>query len=170
MRTSRHVSLITYPLSYHILIARRLLIGQGKEGFDKEILHTLRLAKKIYYFKDKEYQGLSKIELSEYLQEPIATYSQSHVEGERLKRELEDFLGSTNEDDRHIPEFLLCPITCDLILEPVLISSGHTYEKSELKKHFLKNGYKDPLTGEAVSATMIDNINLRQAIEDYIEK
>ena len=31
-----------------------------------------------------------------------------------------------------IPEHLICPITDDLMEEPVIISSGFTYEKSEI--------------------------------------
>jgi hypothetical protein len=30
--------------------------------------------------------------------------------------------------------------------EPVILSSGFTYEKSAILKHFEKNGYTDPVT------------------------
>ena len=49
-----------------------------------------------------------------------------------------------------IPEHLICPITDDLMEEPVIISSGFTYEKSEILKHFQTNGYFDPLNRSEV--------------------
>jgi len=48
--------------------------------------------------------------------------------------------------NREIPEFLLCRITDDLMQEPVLLSSGFTYEKAAILTHFNKNGYYDPVT------------------------
>ena len=34
--------------------------------------------------------------------------------------------------DKEIPEFLLCRITDDLMEEPVIVSSGFTYEKKAI--------------------------------------
>lgn len=145
-------------------------MGQDKRGFDKDIQHSLRLAKKIKYYKEREYHMRTKEELREYLQDPIERFSNSPSDGERLKKELEDFLNDEDVSDRHIPDFLTCPISFDLMIEPTLLSSGHTYEKEEIKKHFKTNGYTDPYTKETVQPEMIENINLRQAIEDFLEK
>lgn len=166
MRISRQVGL----LQINNCIALRLTIGQGKKDFETEISKSLLLAKKIYYYKEKEHQAFAKAELAEYLQDPIEKYTSSGKECEELKKELEEFLNLEDEEEKKIPEFLQCPITCDLMENPTLLSSGHTYEKDQIKKHFLTNGYKDPMTGEQVSPTLIENINLRQAIEDFIEK
>lgn len=54
--------------------------------------------------------------------------------------------------------------------KPILLSSGHTYEKEVIEKHIQQNGYKDPLTKESIAPSLIDNINLRHAIEDFLEK
>jgi hypothetical protein len=164
--TSRQVAVRVYCL------AKRLTLGQGKGFFDKEIIHSLRIGKKILYFKEKEYKAQAKLDLSSYLEEPISKYSASSIEALDIKKELQEFLAGIDdeEDDEKIPDYLICPITCELILDPVLLSSGHTYEREVITTHFEKNGFKDPMTGEAVNANIVDNINLRQAIEDYIEK
>lgn len=153
-------------------LAKRLTLGQGKGIFDKEIIHSVRIGKKILYYKEKEYKAQAKLELSSYLEDPISKYSASSIEADEIKKELQEFLSGIDdeEDDEKIPDYLICPITCELILDPVLLSSGHTYEREEINKHFQKNGFKDPMTGEAVSPNIVDNINLRQAIEDFIEK
>lgn len=33
-----------------------------------------------------------------------------------------------------------------MFVEPVLLSSGFTYEKKAIEKHFQMNGYFDPMT------------------------
>ena len=104
------------------------------------------------------------------MQKPIEEHSSSRQEGERLNSELNELLKEEVEEEKNIPEFLTCPISLEVMIDPKLLSSGHSYEKEEIKKHFKKNGLKDPLTNENVKAEQIDNINLRQAIEDYLEK
>lgn len=47
---------------------------------------------------------------------------------------------------KEIPEYLLCRITDDLMEDPVILSSGFTYEKKAILSHFDKNGYFDPVT------------------------
>jgi hypothetical protein len=56
-----------------------------------------------------------------------------------------------------IPEYLICRITDELMRDPVVLSSGFSYERSAILKHFEMNGCFDPLTREEVSKTVIDN-------------
>ena len=68
-----------------------------------------------------------------------------------------------------IPEHLICPITDDLMEEPVVVSSGFTYEKTEIIKHFQTNGYFDPLNrSEVDSNILITNFNIKHATEEYL--
>lgn len=151
-------------------IAKALCKGQKKESFEDEITHSLLVAKKIIYYKEKEFQNTMRIDLNEYLQEPIDKYSENQKESEELKKELNEFLTAIEPEEKKVPEFLTCPLTTEIINKPILLSSGNTYEKRSIENYFAENGYKDPVTKEPVSDTLIDNINLRQAIEDYIEK
>ena len=43
--------------------------------------------------------------------------------------------------------FLQCPLTKQLMIDPVFVSSGHTYSRDGIMKHIEKNGYIDPKTG-----------------------
>ena len=53
--------------------------------------------------------------------------------------------------------------------EPVLLESGFTYEKSEIKKHFEMNGNFDPMTREQVDPhILIVNKQIKQATQDYL--
>jgi len=55
--------------------------------------------------------------------------------------------------------------------EPVILTSGFTYEKELIKRHFEVNGAFDPLTREEVNPEMlILNKNLKQATQDFLQK
>jgi len=68
-----------------------------------------------------------------------------------------------------VPDYLLCRITDELMDEPVTLSSGFTYEKSQILRHFQINGNFDPMTREEVDTSiMIPNKSLKYAIQDYL--
>ena len=70
-----------------------------------------------------------------------------------------------------IPDHLVCKITDDLMTEPVMLTSGFTYEKEIILKHFQVNGNNDPLTREDVCPTnLVTNKNIKQATEDFMVK
>lgn len=52
-----------------------------------------------------------------------------------------------------IPKSLLCPISLTLMLNPVVISSGKTYEKEAIKK-WVSNHRTDPLTRKIIQDTL----------------
>lgn len=69
-----------------------------------------------------------------------------------------------------IPEHLLCRITDDLMIDPVCLSSGFSYEREAIKKHFKTNGFFDPVNREAVNPDiLIENKNLKSAIELFLK-
>ena len=53
----------------------------------------------------------------------------------------------------------------------MLLTSGFTYEKAEIKRHFEKNGNFDPMTREEVDTNvLIINKQIKQATEDFLQK
>lgn len=68
-----------------------------------------------------------------------------------------------------IRDEFMCPITYELMREPVVASDGHTYEKSAIEK-WLKSHQISPRNGEPISATTISNINLKKLIQDMIDE
>jgi len=53
--------------------------------------------------------------------------------------------------------------------DPVTLSSGFTYERAAIQKHFHMNGYTDPITREKVCPDiMIQNRQLKKAIDDFL--
>lgn len=85
--------------------------------------------------------------------------SQSSVEGRKDKLEC--------------PHEYLCPITDQVMSDPVCISSGHTYERSAIQDWLAKNpGCPTcPKTQERVDPNFIvSNVNLRALINDWQEE
>ena len=55
--------------------------------------------------------------------------------------------------------------------EPVVIQSGHTYEKAMIEKHFQMSGAFDPITRQQVDPNvLIPNHMLKKAGEDFLAR
>ena len=67
------------------------------------------------------------------------------------------------------PQFI-CPLSLEMMEEPVFISSGHSFEKSEIEKWLAAcdaagEPARDPLTNLALeSSVLVPNVALRQMI------
>ena len=69
-------------------------------------------------------------------------------------------------DDRRPPEHF-CPITLELILDPVVAADGHSYEKSAILKHFAIHS-TSPATGAALdSKALFANQALKAMIMEW---
>jgi len=62
-----------------------------------------------------------------------------------------------------------CPISYNQMIDPVLIITGHTFDKVSIEKHFLKKN-TNPLTNELLTNTrLISNNTIRNLIYDYLD-
>ena len=71
--------------------------------------------------------------------------------------------------DGDIPDGFICPITTELMTDPVVAADGHTYERSSIETWFQQCGDapKSPLTNVVLpSAMLIPNHALRKAIAE----
>lgn len=77
--------------------------------------------------------------------------------------------GSVDSTDRPHPPSFYCPISCQCMHDPVILSDGHTYERQHIMK-WLRNNNSSPFTGMTLdSKVLIPNHTLRKAIEEYFE-
>jgi U-box domain/FHA domain len=68
-----------------------------------------------------------------------------------------------------IRDEFLCPITYELLREPVVAKDGHTYEKAAIEK-WLKSHRNSPRSGEAMEDGIIPNMNMKKLIQDLINE
>ena len=74
-----------------------------------------------------------------------------------------------NNNNFDIPFTFICPLTKNIMKEPVMTKYGSNYEKNAIE-NYLKENKKDPLTGNPLSLNMLKpNLKLKLAIEDYIK-
>ena len=65
------------------------------------------------------------------------------------------------------PTAFICPITCDVMVEPVVAADGNSYEAAEIVQ-WLSKTQTSPLTNEPLLHTdLLPNIALRHAIEEW---
>lgn len=69
-----------------------------------------------------------------------------------------------------VPDEYKCPISKELMRDPVVASDGHTYEREWIEKIMSRNGYSPITREEFLFPFLIPNWNIRIAIEDYINK
>lgn len=65
------------------------------------------------------------------------------------------------------PETFLCPISREIMQDPVIASDNHTYERDNIEAWFARSD-NSPMTGVQLSdKSLRDNIALRQSIEQF---
>ncbi|KAL6661468.1 hypothetical protein ACP70R_000852 [Stipagrostis hirtigluma subsp. patula] len=67
------------------------------------------------------------------------------------------------------PEALQCPITLELMTDPVTLATGQTYDRASIKK-WIKSGCRTcPVTGERLrSAEVVPNVAVRGIVEQLV--
>ncbi|MDF2577313.1 MAG: hypothetical protein K0S74_797 [Chlamydiales bacterium] len=84
-----------------------------------------------------------------------------------IAEDLNKSANSVNEEEEL--NGFICPITLEIMRDPVVASEGHTYEREVIEKWIKDNGFS-PLTKELLSTNLIPNHNLRKAIQDYTSR
>ena len=69
-----------------------------------------------------------------------------------------------------MPDAFLCPLTLDLMMDPVVTSDGQTYERRSIEQ-WLAQSSTSPLTGHPLPHLgLAPNVVLRGLIRDYLER
>ena len=70
----------------------------------------------------------------------------------------------------NLPDHLMCPITCELMVDPVFTADGQTYERSAIEAWFNARNRTSPATNKVLkNLDLIPNVSLRGIILDYLE-
>lgn len=66
------------------------------------------------------------------------------------------------------PDDFRCPISLEIMTDPVIISTGHTYDRLSISKWFGDGNHTCPLTGEKLMCTdLVPNLALKNFIKQY---
>ena len=67
------------------------------------------------------------------------------------------------------PDHLRCPITHEMFRDPVVLQSGHTYEREAIEQH-LRNDRTDPLTRARIGTAPVTNRIARNAVQAWLDE
>ena len=70
-------------------------------------------------------------------------------------------------DFAKVPDEFKCPITCELMEDPVLCSDGHTYERAAIERWLRSHGTSPKTNAPLPSRAVLPNHNLRGIIDTY---
>ena len=97
------------------------------------------------------------------------------VHQERLESSLADHRTELRRlrsvlSQREIPDALTCPITLEIMQEPVIAHDGFTYERCAIES-WLSSHRTSPKTGAALQSTiLIDSHGVKQLIADFLNE
>jgi len=109
--------------------------------------------------------------IEDWVKEEKKQEAEEEEEEEEEEKEKQEDKGEekAEEVDEEVPEEFCCPITQDVMKDPVIAEDGHTYEKATILEWIEKNG-TSPITREPISKNvLIVNRVLKGQIEQYIE-
>ncbi|CAK9146371.1 unnamed protein product, partial [Ilex paraguariensis] len=72
-------------------------------------------------------------------------------------------------DEVEVPPFFLCPISLDIMKDPVTVSTGITYDRESIEKWILsEKNSACPVTKQVISdSDLTPNITLRRLIQSW---
>ena len=87
---------------------------------------------------------------------------------EKQKKQIEKLRGVIAA--RTKPPRIICPISQDIMLNPVVAADGHTYDREQIEL-WLKNHTTSPMTGaELEHKNTLPSITVRGMVQDFIEE
>lgn len=126
--------------------AYSLCSSQNKRNYEKDILVYIGRGKKLLWFKKQENEYQEKLELIQSIQKLEANNKKiPDLLKEKNLNELKSILFE-EAAQKVIPEFMLDPLSKNIMKDPVILPSGNSYERASIEEYLNYNGNLEPLT------------------------
>mmetsp|Transcript_1734 Transcript_1734/g.1840 ORF Transcript_1734/g.1840 Transcript_1734/m.1840 type:complete len:340 (+) Transcript_1734:48-1067(+) len=150
-------------------LALQICRETNKETFLPELQIYYRKGAKLSFVKRAQQHRARYASLKDYFKTKVEEQPPTDFLGE----ELMDFLEETSNQYKptEIPDHLTCSITFEMLKDPIVIESGHTYEETAIESHFKQLGHFDPSTRRLCSRSiMYKNIAIDKAVNHFIDQ
>ena len=77
--------------------------------------------------------------------------------------------GNSSGKDVEPPEDLCCPISSELMRDPVITVAGNTYERCMIEQWFARGKTTDPLSNEKVGTMLIPNNQVKKMVAEWLD-
>lgn len=142
--------------------------SQKKDKFEKDIQKTIYRANKLVFII-KERIRLKKLE--EFYSEAMNKISNDKNLKESEKNRKIQLLDKYIDRDRYnyeIPDYFICELSKNLMLNPVITKHGNTYEKDPLLAFVHQNGI-DPKNNKPLNRMEVyPNLAIKDAMEEFL--
>ena len=110
--------------------------------------------------------GVAKSREEAYLQPSSAGKGSDGAAGEADSKPPRGSVLDKDEDDE-APEFLTCPLSFEVMRDPVFTADGHTFERHVIEE-WLRDHDTNPMTGKSMpSKALVPNFAIREACAAY---
>ena len=125
--------------------ASTLCPSQKLQMYEKDLNLYLLRGKKLKWFIQQARMREERERLIERIRE--LEKSNYRVPDSTKSDNLNKLLKFTEEEKQEIPDYFTCSLTHELLIDPVLLPSGLSYERRTLLSHIASAGHTDPVTG-----------------------
>lgn len=84
-------------------------------------------------------------------------------------QEIRETQAAQSAQEPQVPNTLLCPISHEIMENPVIVSSGITYDEKNIKEWLSRGNTKDPLTREVLTKCFYPNFLIKGYITNFRE-
>lgn len=146
--------------------------NQGHREFERDIEKNILRAQKLLYYKKREIEDQKKRKYQNHFKKQIFADERLKINERQKKYDLlSKFMGNPeNEPIYRQPEYFICPLTKNLMVDPIVNEFGNSYEKDAYISHI--NQYKkDPNTSKPLAKNiMYNNVALKQGIQNFLKE
>ena len=71
-------------------------------------------------------------------------------------------------DTTAIPDHFICPISLEIMEDPVICADGMTYERKEIRRWFLHHTTSPKTNQQLSNLTLIPNYAIKSGIDKYL--
>eukprot|EP01117_Protostelium_nocturnum_P014125 TRINITY_DN5337_c0_g1_i2.p1 TRINITY_DN5337_c0_g1~~TRINITY_DN5337_c0_g1_i2.p1 ORF type:complete len:297 (-),score=89.46 TRINITY_DN5337_c0_g1_i2:54-944(-) len=142
-------------------------LGMSALGERKEVMNKLDALRSSHgqVSHSEEVRLRNKMDVME--DEFVSRHSEMMTELSKIHGENEKIMKRVKE----IPNALLCPITCEIMSNPVIASDGYTYEKAAIEEWFGRRKRTSPMTGAELSnLNLVPNYTVKMLTQDFLDR
>jgi len=156
-RNASTSNLSTSSSSQHLENVHPNLIPSGTGEEEEQVADIKKKSKKVAPFNNKTW--------------PKETLSK---EDKGTDKELTDFFSGLDVDkvneENKVPSAFYCPITHEVMTDPVIAADGHTYERGAIKRWLTTHNTSPTTNLKLLHRHVIPNHSLRSAIREFESK
>lgn len=132
---------------------------------DEEFIAEVKMDKRSYSYEEFR-RAIKKVRMDKLLTEDVVEQFEFFLEKtQQISAEEQDITAKLGE----IPDEFLCPISCDLMKEPVRLPTSDTIMEKSIAKQILLNDEHDPFNRAPLKFSELEDLpELKKKIEDWV--